>query len=63
MRELVRTNAGLRILVAPCTPRSVPDFATHAEFALVREELLSIISLHICLVLYLTSVYFPAMPV
>jgi hypothetical protein len=41
MRELVRTNAGIRIFVAPCTPRSTPDFATHAEFALVRKGVLS----------------------
>jgi len=36
LRESVRTNAVLRVFVAPCTPRDVPDFATHSTFALVR---------------------------
>lgn len=35
MRELSRTNAGMRVFIAPCTPRGTPDYETHSTFALV----------------------------
>jgi hypothetical protein len=35
MRELVRTNAGIRVFIAPCTPRTTPDFETQSSFAIV----------------------------
>jgi hypothetical protein len=35
IRELARTNIALRIIVAPCTPRNIPEFKDHANHALV----------------------------
>ena len=37
LRDVVRTNAGIRVFVAPCTPRTTTDFESHAEFALVMK--------------------------
>lgn len=42
LREMVRTNVGCKVYIAPCTPRDVQDFGTHSSFALVlRKEKLS----------------------
>ena len=36
IRDLVRSSGGqIKVLIAPCTPRSTSDFATHSRFALV----------------------------
>ncbi len=35
IREAVRSNVGLRVFVAPCTPRNTQGFIDHARFALV----------------------------
>ncbi len=35
IRDLVRTNVHLRVVVGPCTPRTIPDFREHAKYALV----------------------------
>jgi hypothetical protein len=36
LREKVRANPGLKIIVAHCTPRTTPDFEIHSKFALVH---------------------------
>jgi adenosyl cobinamide kinase/adenosyl cobinamide phosphate guanylyltransferase len=36
LRELTKTIPEMRIIVAHCTPRTIPDFDTHARFAMVR---------------------------
>jgi hypothetical protein len=36
IKELARNNVGLRIFVAPCTPRNIAEFKDHANHALVR---------------------------
>jgi hypothetical protein len=36
MRDLMRSNVGIRIFVAPCTPRNLPDFQEHSRYALVN---------------------------
>ncbi len=34
--DIVRfRQEGIRIFVAPCTPRNTPDFQTHAKYAFV----------------------------
>ena len=38
LKDLVRTNVGIRVFVAPCTARTTPDFGTHADYALVSQE-------------------------
>ncbi len=35
VRDLVRTHSDLRVLIGPCTPRSIKDFKEHATYALV----------------------------
>jgi len=36
IRDLIRHRHGnLRIMLAPCTPRNIPDFNRHSKFALV----------------------------
>ncbi len=35
IKDLTRTNAGIRIFVAPCTPRTIESFKDHARHALV----------------------------
>ncbi len=37
VREAVRSNIGLRVFIAPCTPRNTQGFKDHARFALVRK--------------------------
>jgi hypothetical protein len=39
LKEMVRTNVGARAFVAPCTPRNVQDFSTHANFAMVPDKI------------------------
>ncbi len=39
IKELARSNAGLRIFIAPCTPRNIVDFKDHANHALVCRRL------------------------
>jgi hypothetical protein len=38
LKDLARTNVGIRVFVAPCTARTTPDFGTHADYALVSQE-------------------------
>ncbi len=35
IRDLVRTQAEMRVFVGPCTPRTIKDFKEHASYALV----------------------------
>jgi hypothetical protein len=35
LRDLVRSHAGLRVIVVHCTPRGTPDYETHSTFAMV----------------------------
>jgi hypothetical protein len=36
IRDLCRHRQGsLRVFIAPCTPRTTPDFQTHSKFAMV----------------------------
>ncbi len=35
IRDLVRTHVDLRIIIGPCTPRTIKDFKEHARYALV----------------------------
>ncbi len=39
IRDAARTNVGLRVFVAPCTPRNTQGFVEHAKFASVSVNL------------------------
>ncbi len=38
IRDAARSNVGLRVFVAPCTPRNTQGFKDHAKFALVSSR-------------------------
>jgi hypothetical protein len=38
IRDAARSNIGLRVFAAPCTPRNTQGFKDHARFALVRTK-------------------------
>jgi hypothetical protein len=40
VRDLVRTHADLRVVIGPCTPRTIPDFKEHAKYAMVLDKFL-----------------------
>jgi hypothetical protein len=35
IRDLVRTHVDLRVIIGPCTPRTIKDFKDHARYAMV----------------------------
>ncbi len=36
IRELVLSNASIRVFISPCTPRNMPNFQEYSNHALVR---------------------------
>jgi hypothetical protein len=40
LRDLIRSQPGLRVIVVHCTPRNTPDYETHSTFAMVNNKII-----------------------